>query len=54
MWKQAYKGRAASYWFLLCILVVAALAVVLFFELNAPKGRQQQVEKDVEASTEKD
>jgi len=54
MWKQAYKGRAASYWFLLGILGTAALAVVVFFKLDAPKGQQRRVEKkDVEASTEK-
>jgi MFS family permease len=36
MWKQAYKGRAASYWFLLGILFVSTLAVIVFFKTDVP------------------
>lgn len=57
MWKQAYKGRAASYWFLLGILGVITLAVVIFFKLDVPVHDEEQQrhseKRDVEASTEK-
>ncbi|KAG8839989.1 hypothetical protein FRB91_006637 [Serendipita sp. 411] len=36
LWKQAYKGRAASYWFLLAILGVEALCVLVFFKVDLP------------------
>jgi len=51
MWKEAFKGRAASYWFLLAILLVVALAVIIFFKVDAPVHEEPKpAEKvDVEA-----
>jgi MFS family permease len=51
MWKEAFKGRAASYWFLLAILLVVSLAVVVFFKVDVPVHEEPKpAEKiDVEA-----
>lgn len=55
MWKQAFKGRAASYWFLLAILSVLTLAVVFFFKVDVVKPDEEQdlKEKDAEGLREK-
>ncbi|KIM33566.1 hypothetical protein M408DRAFT_61189 [Serendipita vermifera MAFF 305830] len=52
MWKEAYKGRAASYWFLLAILLVLTIAVVVFFKVDVPVHEEPKpAEKvDVEAT----
>ncbi|KAG8811941.1 hypothetical protein FRC19_003486 [Serendipita sp. 401] len=41
LWKEAYKGRAASFWFLLGILVVDAAAVLVFFKTDTLNHQQQ-------------
>jgi MFS family permease len=56
MWKRAYKGRAASYWFLLGILLVSTLAVIVFFKTDVPSIDERQKfseTKGVEALAEK-
>jgi MFS family permease len=35
-WRTAYQGRAASFWFLLGILVLEVIAVVVFFKVDMP------------------
>ncbi|KAG8822326.1 hypothetical protein FRC17_009594 [Serendipita sp. 399] len=40
LWKEAYEGRAASYWFLLGILGVEIISVIVFFKVDAPNHGQ--------------
>jgi len=50
MWREAFKGRAASYWFLLAILIIVAVAVVALFKVDVPVHEPKPAEKvDVEA-----
>lgn len=35
-WKTAYEGRAASFWFLLGILVLETISVAVFFKVDLP------------------
>lgn len=55
MWKQAFKGRAASYWFLLAILVILTIAVAVFFKVDIPVHDEEHHSgnQDVEAPGEK-
>ncbi|KIM27007.1 hypothetical protein M408DRAFT_72095 [Serendipita vermifera MAFF 305830] len=46
MWKEAYTGRAASYWFALGILTVATLAAIVFLKVDKKETRKEEsVEK---------
>jgi MFS family permease len=51
MWKEAFKGRASAYWFLLGILLFVTIAVVVFFKVDLPVHEEKLpvVKKDVEA-----
>ncbi|KAG8806688.1 hypothetical protein FRC18_005971 [Serendipita sp. 400] len=42
MWKLAFNGRAASYWFLLAILVLLLVAVFASFKVDLPVHHEQQ------------
>jgi MFS family permease len=55
MWKEAFKGRAAAFWFLFAVLGVEAVAVIVFFKVDLPtpeekKEDSEMEKKDVEAS----
>lgn len=41
MWKEAFKGRAASFWFLLGILGIEVIAVLVFFKVNIPNHEEE-------------
>ena len=41
MWKEAFKGRAASYWFLLGILALEFVAVIFVFKMNVPNHEDE-------------
>jgi len=54
MWKAAYKGRSSAYWFVLGILLLLAIAVLVFFEVDLPVQEEKPAEKtDIEAVPEK-
>ncbi|KIM20680.1 hypothetical protein M408DRAFT_333858 [Serendipita vermifera MAFF 305830] len=53
MWKDAFKGRAASFWFVLAVLGVLFVCVVVFFKVDTPEKREElEVKKkeDIEVS----
>ncbi|KAG8750828.1 hypothetical protein FRC14_000185 [Serendipita sp. 396] len=56
MWRLAFKGRAASYWFLLAILVLLLVAVFAFFKADVPvhhedQGQATKAKQDVESGS---
>jgi predicted MFS family arabinose efflux permease len=54
MWKEGFKGRAASFWFVLGILVLEAIAVLIFFKVDMPIHEEEKEgvsdKTDVEAA----
>ena len=56
MWKAAFQGRAASFWFVLGLLVVQLVCVIVFFKIDPPEVVDQgegEKKVDVEAPPEK-
>jgi MFS family permease len=55
MWKRAFEGRAASFWFLLAILGIETIAVIVFFKVDLPvhEDETKDVKRDLEAVAEK-
>jgi predicted MFS family arabinose efflux permease len=55
MWKRAFEGRAASFWFLLAILGIETIAVIVFFKVDLPVHEEEnkEVKRDLEAVAEK-
>ncbi|KAG8827584.1 hypothetical protein FRC17_007796 [Serendipita sp. 399] len=52
MWELAFRGRAASYWFILAILGLQLVAVIVFFKKDVPDYHHEQntrAKQDVEA-----
>ena len=47
MWRHAYAGKAASYWFLLGIVVVQVVSVAVFFK-TVPSRRSEEAAKKVD------
>ncbi|KIM21453.1 hypothetical protein M408DRAFT_333472 [Serendipita vermifera MAFF 305830] len=53
MWKDAFKGRAASFWFVLAVLGVLLVCVIVFFRVHLPEKREELEKKkkeDIEVS----
>ncbi|KAG8827583.1 hypothetical protein FRC17_007795 [Serendipita sp. 399] len=52
MWKSAFQGRAASYWFLLALVILVSIAVVFLFESDVPTDQKEhdtKVNHDMES-----
>ena len=46
-WTHAYRGRAVAYWFVFAILVLEALAVLVFFRSYAiPSDEEREEERE--------
>jgi hypothetical protein len=44
-WTDAYRGRAAAYWFVFTAVVLETLAVLLFFRSYAIPGDEEREEE---------
>ncbi|KAG8820920.1 hypothetical protein FRC17_009983 [Serendipita sp. 399] len=42
LWREAYKGRAASYWFLLGVLIIDIISVIVFFKVDASDHQREK------------
>jgi len=43
-WKDAYRGRAAGYWFVFAAVVLVTLAVLVFFKSHAIPSDEEREE----------
>lgn len=43
-WKDAYRGRAAGYWFVFAAVVLATLSVLVFFRSHAIPSDEEREE----------
>jgi hypothetical protein len=44
-WTDAYRGRAAAYWFVFTVVVLETLAVLVFFRSHAIPSDEEREEK---------
>lgn len=51
MWTEAYKGRAASYWFTLGILLVETTAVILFLKAEEKNTEEEKIAEKTDVET---
>lgn len=50
MWKRAYAGKAASYWFLLGIIAIQFVSVLIFFK-TVPSRKTEEIKRvDIESA----